>query len=371
MSQSTDILIELRQLSKKFGKFTAVDKVSLQIYRGECIGFLGPNGAGKSTTMKMVANLLRPTAGEIWIRTNGHLEQLTGQNKDRLLDNTGFLIESPAFYKTSTPRQILTYFAKLKGYPRPEIKSRVENIVGMIGLRKWIDEKIGTFSKGMKQKIGIVSAIVHDPDIVILDEPHTGLDPSARRDVRDFILKLREMGKTVFLSSHLLYEVSEVADRIAIISHGRIIACDTLDNLESQAQRSTIHLEVLHPSEYRESGESTETRESQKFQDPQDSKIIQESQDMVTKLYRVLHDFIEPNSISYHRDTRVYQIDFNGVPQTQHQMLRALMANDIMVVEFSVPKAGLLEALYLDYIAKSDTEDLEHQKANIKVEAVL
>ncbi|MHA1674757.1 MAG: ATP-binding cassette domain-containing protein, partial [Promethearchaeota archaeon] len=156
MPQSTDILIELRQLSKKFGKFTAVDKVSLQIYRGECIGFLGPNGAGKSTTMKMVANLLRPTAGEIWIRTKGNLEQLSSQNKDRLLDNAGFLIESPAFYKTSTPRQILTYFAKLKGYPRPEIKSRVENIVGMIGLSKWIDEKIGTFSKGMKQKIGIV-----------------------------------------------------------------------------------------------------------------------------------------------------------------------------------------------------------------------
>ena len=364
MPQSKDILIELRQLSKKFGNFTAVDHVSLQIYQGECIGFLGPNGAGKSTTMKMMANLLRPTAGEIWIRTNGHLEQLSSQNKDRLLDNTGFLIESPAFYKTSTPRQILTYFAKLKGYPRPEIKSRVESIVAMIGLRKWIDEKIGTFSKGMKQKIGIISAIVHDPDIVILDEPHTGLDPSARRDVRDFILKLKEMGKTVFLSSHLLYEVSEVADKIAIISHGRIIACDTLDNLESQAQRSTIHLEVL-PTE------SSESRDSQKFNGPQDSKVIQESQEMITKLYRILHDFIEPNSISFQKDTRVYQINFNGVPQTQHQMLRTLLANDILVVEFSVPKAGLLEALYLDYVARSDIEDLEHQKANIKVEAVL
>ncbi|MHA1673168.1 MAG: hypothetical protein ACTSYI_06025, partial [Promethearchaeota archaeon] len=123
--------------------------------------------------------------------------------------------------------------------------------------------------------------------------------------------------------------------------------------------------------EYSESGEFTETRESQKFQDPQDSRIIQESQDILAKLYRILHDFIEPNSISYQKDTQVYQIDFNGVPHTQHQMLRALMANDIMVVEFSVPKAGLLEALYLDNIARSDTEDLEHQKANIKVEAVL
>ncbi|MHA1522487.1 MAG: ABC transporter ATP-binding protein [Promethearchaeota archaeon] len=349
MPQTNDILIELRQLSKKFGKFTAVDKVSLQIYRGECIGFLGPNGAGKSTTMKMVAHLLRPTEGEVLIWTNGHLEQLTAQNRDRLLDNTGFLIESPAFYKTSTPRQILTYFAKLKGYPRPEIKSRVESIVTMIGLRKWIDENIGTFSKGMKQKIGILSAIVHDPDIVILDEPHTGLDPSARRDVRDFILKLKEMGKTVFLSSHLLYEVSEVADRIAIISHGRIVACDTLDNLESQAQRSTIHMEIL-PTEYQEH---------------------QESKEIISRLYRILHEFIEPNTISYHGETHVYQIDFNGNPQTQHQMLKTLLANDIPVVEFSVPKAGLLEALYLDIIAKSDTDDLEHQKANIKVEAVL
>lgn len=345
MLNNTEVLIELRHLTKKFGKFTAVEDVSLKIHRGECVGFLGPNGAGKSTTMKMMANLLRPTSGEIWIKTKEKLEQLTAQNKDRLLDNTGFLIENPAFYKTSTPRQILTYFAKLKGYPRAEIKSRVERVVNLIGLRKWIDDKLGTFSKGMKQKIGIISAIVHDPDIIVLDEPHTGLDPAARRDVRDFILKLKEMGKTVFLSSHLLYEVSEVADRIAIISHGRIIACDTLDNLENQAQRSTIHLELYN-----------ETRKPA---------------EVISLLYQNLTAFLAPNSIRHQKDTGVYQIDFNGKPETQYEILQLLFAKNIPILEYSVPKAGLLEALYLDYIAKSDSEDLDQQKSKIKVEAIL
>src|SRR6056297_1889632 len=115
-----------------------------------------------------------------------------------------------------TPRRLLSYFAELKGFPKRKLRQRVEEVVEMVGLSDWIDKNMGTFSKGMRQKIGIVSAIVHDPEVVVLDEPHTGLDPSARRDVRDFILELKERGKTVFLSSHILYEVSEVADRVAI-----------------------------------------------------------------------------------------------------------------------------------------------------------
>ena len=115
----------------------------------------------------------------------------------------------------------------------------------MVGLSDWIDIKMKGFSKGMRQKIGIVSAIVHDPDIVVLDEPHTGLDPKARIEIRQFILDLRDMGKTVFFSSHLLFEVSEVADRVAMISNGKIVALDTLENLERIAQGSILRLELL------------------------------------------------------------------------------------------------------------------------------
>ena len=205
----------------------------MNIYRGEILGYLGENGAGKSTTMKMMGWLLRSNQGSISIKDNGgDLETLNALNKDRLLNNIGFLIENPAFYPDVTPRQILRYFGELKGYPRKKIGARVEEIVEMIGMTKWIDTKIKNFSKGMRQKIGIISAIVHDPDIIVLDEPSTGLDPTARLLVREFILKLKSLGKTIFLSSHLLYEISEIADRIAIISHGKLVAIDTLENLE-------------------------------------------------------------------------------------------------------------------------------------------
>ncbi|MHA1795163.1 MAG: AAA family ATPase, partial [Promethearchaeota archaeon] len=218
-------------------------------------------------------------------------------------------------------------------------------IVMKMGLFKWIDEKLGKFSKGMQQKIGILSAIVHDPEVIILDEPYTGLDPAARREVRDFILKLKEQGKTVFLSSHLLYEVSEVADRIAIISHGKLIACDTLENLEQEAKSSTIILEVLNMPALKTT--------------------------LIPELYKILNEFIDLNSIHYVEDGNYYTIEFDGNPEKQHQILKALMDNGIKVLEFSVPKAGLLEALYMSYISKSESESLDSQKRSIKVEAIL
>ncbi len=193
----------------------------------------------------MLAHLLMPNEGQVLVRDNSHLEPLNQRNKDRLLNNIGFLIENPAFYGDMTPRQILTYFGELKGFPSGKLlKARVEEIVELVKMTKWIDTRIKNFSKGMRQKIGIVSAIVHDPEIIVLDEPATGLDPTARLLVREFLLKMKDMGKTIFLSSHLLYEISEIADRVAIISQGKLIACDTLENLEAKAKKSVIELEL-------------------------------------------------------------------------------------------------------------------------------
>ncbi|MFX0044141.1 MAG: ABC transporter ATP-binding protein, partial [Candidatus Hodarchaeota archaeon] len=324
------VIIRFKNLTKKFNDFYAVSNINIDIRRGEIVGFLGPNGAGKSTTMKMMAYLLKPTKGEIWIRGNGRLQKLSNHNKDYLLDNIGFLIENPAFYGNVTPRMILKYFAKLKGYPKNKVKQRIEDVIEMFGLSNWIDKKIKTFSKGMRQKIGIASAIIHNPDIVILDEPQTGLDPQARREVRDFILELKKMGKTIFLSSHLLYEISEVADRIAIINKGKIIAFDTIDNLESKAKKSVINFELLdHPEE-----------------------------DNLENVLNHLKEIISPhtgvsnssNSLDYKKDTRIFQVLFDGDPKNQLTILKALMGHQYKVIEFSVPKAGLLENLFIDLI---------------------
>jgi ABC-2 type transport system ATP-binding protein len=337
MAAYPEILIKLLNLTKQFGTFTAVSNVTLDIYKGEILGFLGPNGAGKSTTMKMMANLIEPTAGEVWIRGNGHLQKLTAANKDYLLDRIGFLIENPEFYPDVTPRQILTYFAKLRGYERSKIHARVEEIMKMIKMEEWIDKKIGEFSKGMRQKVGVVSAIAHDPDIIVLDEPHSGLDPKARKELRDFILKLKELGKTIFLSSHLLYEVSEIADRVAIIHHGQLIACDSIENLEMKAKRSVIKVELL---------------------DMFDGKI-NDVVNSISSTIKSITGLPETDSMSkYNPDSRLIEIVFNGDPKNQYEILKTLVAKGFQVTEFSVPKATLLEDIYLELVKDSKIADV-------------
>ncbi|MBD3228411.1 MAG: ATP-binding cassette domain-containing protein [Candidatus Lokiarchaeota archaeon] len=335
MNKKNDVLIELKDLSKKFGDFYAVKNVNLEIKKGEILGFLGPNGAGKSTTMKMIARLLKPNSGEIWIKSNGTSTKLTSKTKDALLDNVGFLIENPAFYKGVSPRLILSYFAKLKGVPRNKVKKRVEDVVSLVGLDDWINKKFKTFSKGMRQKIGIVSAIVHDPEIVVLDEPLSGLDPRARKEIRDLILKLRKKGKTLFISSHLLYEISEIADRVAMISHGKIVACDKIENLEARAKKSMIHLELLEPPE----------KEIELFIEKLHSIV-----DHLTGLEK------DKNFIRYRPESKIFQILFDGDPYKQYEIINRLLSNDIKVIEFSVPKANLLEDLYLELVLQSDEE---------------
>ncbi|MBN1802811.1 MAG: ABC transporter ATP-binding protein [Candidatus Lokiarchaeota archaeon] len=331
-NNNLEVLIKFNNLTKKFGTLYAVRNVSLEIKRGEIVGFLGPNGAGKTTTMKMMANLLKPNEGEVLIRANGEFQKLTNKNKDYLLDNMGFLIEIPAFYERVTPKEILGYFAKLKGYPRKSIDRRIDTVLNMMEMLEWKNKYIGTFSKGMKQKIGIMSAIIHDPDIIVLDEPQTGLDPAARKEVRDFILKLKKQGKTVFLSSHLLYEISEVADRIAIINKGKLIAFDTLENLERKVRKSVINFELLKPPE-----ENVEV-------------LI----DKLRSLIGPLTGISERESwIKYDDNSKIFQVLFDGNPENQALILKKLLNDGQDILEYSVPKAGLLEILFME-LTKSD-----------------
>ncbi|MHA1718116.1 MAG: ABC transporter ATP-binding protein [Promethearchaeota archaeon] len=343
MKPKTEVIIEIKNLTKKFKYITAVNDLNLEIFKGEILGFLGPNGAGKTTTMKLLAHLLKPNNGEIFIRENGKLQKLSSKNKDYLLDNIGFLIENPEFYKDNTPRQLLTLFAKLKGYPRHKIDERVEEIVHMVGLSQWIDHKMGTFSKGMRQKIGILSALVHDPAILVLDEPQTGLDPKSRKEIRDLLINLKNEGKTIFLSSHLLYEISEIADRIAIISHGILVACDTLENLEMQAKSSQIQMELL------------------------DNTNIG---DNIKKMNEIIHSYLsEP--IRYNHDSKLFEIPFDGTPEKQYIILKILIENGLKIIDFTVSKTDLLERLYLQHISQSDKTYKEFQKKSVIVEKII
>ncbi len=354
-----NIQIRFVDLTKRFGNFTAVSRINLELYEGEILGFLGPNGAGKSTTMKMLAKLLRPTEGYVEVKDprNGKMIKLTNQNKDFLLNNVGFLIESPSFYDDMTPRQVLTYFAKLKGYDRKKIKKRVEKVVRDVGMSEWIDKKFKTFSKGMTQKIGIASSYVHDPDILVLDEPHSGLDPQARQELRNLILRLKnERNKTLFISSHLLFEISEIADRVAIISHGKLAACDNIEVLEQQAQKSTIYLELLN------------FKQKIKVEEG----IITDSMKKIKKLVKPLTGVDESEVrrplVKYNPDKMIFEILFNGESKRQYDILTKLHENGFKIIDFSVPKGNLLEDLYLDLIKKTQFLRKKDIKGEIKME---
>ena len=218
--------ISLSGVSKRYGDTLAVDDVSLSVAHGEVFGFLGPNGAGKSTIVKMVLGLTYPTAGEIEV-----LGQPVGSLAARA--QVGYLPETFRFHDWLTASELLHFHARLARVASDVRAERVRDLLELVGLKDREGDRLSTFSKGMMQRAGLAQAMVGEPRLVILDEPTSALDPIGRRDVRDRIRELGEQGVTVFLNSHLLSEVEQVCDRVAIIDHGSIVAEGNLDELLS------------------------------------------------------------------------------------------------------------------------------------------
>lgn len=195
----------------------ALDNLSISVDEGEVFGFLGPNGAGKTTTLKLLMRLIYPTAGTA---------RILGQPFDRIESHRqlGYLPEQAYFYDYLTARELLTYFARLSGVVEADLAPRVDRTLERVGLQSdAFDRQLRKFSKGMLQRVGIAQAIVHDPPVVFFDEPMSGLDPIGRRHVRDLILELRDAGRTVFFSSHILSDVEALCDRVAILNGGRLV----------------------------------------------------------------------------------------------------------------------------------------------------
>ncbi len=207
-------VIVIRNLTKKFGRITAVNGLNLTVHRGDVFGFLGPNGAGKSTTIRMMLGLVRPSSGSINI-----FGQPLQSDRKTILSRVGAIVEKPDFYIYLTAFQNLKLLANISG--RPIADSRIWEMLETVGLADRARSKVKSFSHGMKQRLGIAQALLHDPDLIILDEPTTGLDPQGMKEIRDLIRQLsREQGKTIFLSSHILKEIEEVATRVVIIDKG-------------------------------------------------------------------------------------------------------------------------------------------------------
>ncbi|MGD9496438.1 MAG: ABC transporter ATP-binding protein [Armatimonadota bacterium] len=238
-------VIEAVDLTKRFGGPSVppvLDGITLSVEAGEVFGYLGPNGAGKTTTIRILLGLLRPTKGTVRV-----LGEDLGE-RDGLRARVGVLFENSGLDERMTPYQSLDYHARLYGVSNR--RSRIERLLDFVGLAPQRDAKVGTFSTGMKRKLGLARAIVHDPEILFLDEPSAGLDPEAQRMVRELLQELAATHKiTVFLNSHHLDEVQRLCSRIAILHHGRIRACDSVENLRRGAGADRVEVRLSAPEQ--------------------------------------------------------------------------------------------------------------------------
>ena len=229
-------IIETFELSRHFGKTAAVEDLTLEVEAGEVLGFLGPNGAGKTTTIRMLAGMIAPTKGYAVVA--GHR---TERNVEQLHEVIGMLTQTPGLYDRLSARRNLEYFASF--YPSIESQSQVEKYLRLIGLWERRNDKVGTFSKGMKQRLALARALVHEPKVLFLDEPTAGLDPEAAGEVRQLIRTLREEGRTIFLSTHNLNEAEMICNRIAVL-HSRLLALDTPAQLRRRFFRRQIVVQL-------------------------------------------------------------------------------------------------------------------------------
>lgn len=235
--------IVIEKLTKIYGGLTALDNLDLKVQKGTVYGFLGPNGAGKTTTLKILTSLIRPTSGRAYFFD----EDVTDRPQDALI-HVGAVVETPEFYPYLTPDEILEYFGRLRGMNKESITEMTSKFLSIVGLDNWREKRIQTFSRGMKQRLAIAQALIHEPNILLLDEPTIGLDPRGMVEVRDVLKSLKKEGKTIFMSSHLIGEIQEVCDSVALIDKGHLVLSNTVDSLSTRSDSVTIELKLLEPA---------------------------------------------------------------------------------------------------------------------------
>jgi ABC-2 type transport system ATP-binding protein len=295
--------IRTENLAKTYGKtFKALDGVFLQIKRGEVVGYVGPNGAGKTTTIKILTGLIRPTSGHAYV--NGI--DVAARPRDALR-TIGALIEVPGVYDYLTPHEMLTYFGRVYGMRRDLIDRRIKETLELVRLPDWEHKEAGAFSTGMLRRLAIAKAILHKPDILILDEPVLGLDPKGILEVRELIRQFHSEGITVFLSSHLLSEVAEVCDSVIFLDKGKVVSSDSIEGIGQRMDHGIVAVRFLRPLS------------------PQDTERL-----------RSIHLV---KSVDVKNGTA--RLHYDGKPESSVQILKLLVSLNFDVVSFASEGVGL------------------------------
>lgn len=311
-------MIEITNVTKKYGNFTAVDDISFTIQNGEIIGFLGPNGAGKSTTMNMITGYIEPTEGTITV--NGYDIQKKPQKAKKQI---GYMPEGVLLYQDLTVKEFVTYMAELKKVDKKVKKEEVEKALTETGIKDVEKKLIRNLSRGYKQRVSMAGALVGSPDVLILDEPTVGLDPKQITEIRSLI---KELGKehTVILSSHILSEVSQLCERVIIINKGKIVAIDTPENLEKATQEKNIILVT-----------------------------VEDKQNKMKEINTLIPEIAKCEEVKDNGDgTKQYMIEAKENADLRKQLFEVLPKNDITIFELKKAETSLEDA-FITLINKS------------------
>ena len=304
-------IIETINLTKQYRNgVLALDNLNLKIPKGEVVGYVGSNGAGKTTTMKIITNLIRPTSGESYIDGFNTISE-----PKKALRNVGALIEIPGIYEYLTPKEMLTYYGKVYGMTTNDVMHRIGEVLHLLRLSEWENTKIGSFSTGMVRRLNIAKAMIHNPKILLLDEPVLGLDPQGIMDIRELIKHLQRTGVTIFLSSHLLQEISETCNRIIFLERGRVVRTDTVSEIKKRTELKKIHVVFLTS--------------------PGRAEI-----DKITKV---------PHVTNLEGRDGMFHIGYDGKPETSSAILEGLLASGFKVISFT-PERASLEDYYVSVI---------------------
>src|SRR5512141_76820 len=297
--------IKTRALTKKYGDFTAVDKLDLSVRPGEVFGLLGPNGAGKTTTILMLLGLSEPTSGTARV-----LDMDPARDPIAVKRRVGYLPDAVGFYGSLTGRQNLRYTARLNGVPRKEAESHIDELLERVGLTNAANSHVDTYSRGMKQRLGLADVLVKRPSIVILDEPTTAIDPAGVTEVLELVRELARGGAAVLLASHLLHQVQQVCDQVGIFVAGKLIAQGAMDKLSSELAAGSIEIEVAAPppAEGVKAAAAKVSGVTSVERDPRDPKmwVVKAKRDVRADLARAL---VEAGHPPYHLRRRGDELD--------------------------------------------------------------